>query len=330
MTSKQATITAAVVVVLIGFSLRFIGTAEGGVYPDSSDRLWPGGVVPYQFDPNFIGTNTDEVLSAMQVWVDVANVSFVVRTNEADFLRVRNAPGTSGSRYPPPEGYRSGTGGHTVFIRQNLALLGSVTQQVYGLGHEMGHVLGLYHTHQRQDRENFVMVDTSKVTAGSAGNFSIANNSDAWPRLEMDIDSIMSYGLCTFSICGNCPADLPNCAPITLLPPLDTEWAGDEFCPSPQAPGDRCIGHRNHLSRYDMLLASFLYPPSNWVFVDILAPGPGDGSFHDRYIGFTDGYDSTASGGTTWIVEGGTYASPTLLSKRGVVRAPLGALLIGE
>src|SRR5688572_398129 len=86
---------------------------RAGVYPNTPTRLWPGGVVPIQYDNNpAITINQRLVLvAAMNAWMTAANVQFVLRTNnEPDYLFIRQ--GTNGPSYPGAAGYRAGTGQH--------------------------------------------------------------------------------------------------------------------------------------------------------------------------------------------------------------------------
>ena len=301
-----------------------------GVYPNDDDNLWPNQVVPYQFGGSVSAYNRSIVLQAMAKWEAEANVDFVVRNGEADYLSIVDAQGGAGSSYPPPAGYRPGTGAHTLNIRINLPSLGNQTQQVYGIAHEVGHVLGLDHTMQRIDRDNYITVNTDNM-AGGQGNFAINPNSLAWPRDQIDIDSIMNYGLCFFTSCGNCPADPDNCATVTLLPPLDTEWAGNLFCPAIENPGDVCIGHRNHLSTWDKLLMSFLYPEPNYKFIEQDYDGfVQDGSFYRPYDDFGTGELAVPPNSVLWIMPGEYTQTADVYSKPLVLRAPLGDVVIRE
>ncbi len=376
----------------VGTVLTVCAAAQAGVYPDSASRLWPGGVVPYEFDTiDPIPVNSQCcVLAAMDEWEAVANVTFVPRDEEENYLLITN--GTVGPAYPPPEGYR-GNGAHTLLINNWCSGGGSCSncQAVFGLAHEVGHVLGLYHTHQRQDRDFFMFIDYCVIDDAFSGNYCIADDSLAWPRGQADIDSIMSYPLCTFSICrsmlcsggmnsgnacavdgdcpggtcdvdpacpsapsncpsgctdcpdlGDCPAvadqcdtgcgsDPAKCAPIKLLPPYDTIWAGLEFCGGQCPPPVQCVGQRNHLSRFDQLVMSFLYPESNWRFVDRLYGGNEElGTFHKPFSTFGGGEADVPEGGTVWIVEPGAYSAVGVYTKAMLVLALLGGAVLGD
>ena len=287
---------------------------HAGVYPDTPSRLWPGGVVPFQYanSPAITANQRCVLQAAMNAWAAAANVSFAPRTTEPDYLLIQQ--GTVGPSYPPPEGYRAGSGAHILNLNYWGTNNNSCTSctAVFGLAHEVGHVLGLLHTHQSPNRNLFFNVRTSLVLPGFAGNFTIDPASLVWPRSIPDIDSIMSYPLCTFTICTNsgaCSSDLANCAPILLREPYATQWAANLTCPGQCPPPVQCVGQRNHLSTWDQAVMSYLYPQSNWRFAEAgSVKATVDGTFHFPAKTFTNGVARTPTGGTLFM-EPATYAN---------------------
>jgi len=74
--------------------------------------------------------------------------------------------------------------------------------------HELGHAIGLYHEHQRADREAFVTFMPFCVQNGKASQFDIrlGINLGAYDKA-----SIMHYGAYTWSIApGVCPTLVPE------------------------------------------------------------------------------------------------------------------------
>lgn len=306
--------------------------AQAGVFPDTPDRLWPGGVIPYQYDTDV--TDADQICTveaAMDVWEGVANIQFVPRNGEANYLLITQ--GTSGPRYPPPEGFRN-DGEHQLLLNNWGTGAGSCNncQAVFGLVHEFGHVLGYLHTHQSVFRDNYFNYNPNVVVAGTEGNFAIDASTLEWPPNFADIDSIMSYPLCVFSTCGNCAADLANCAPLNLKEPYATAWAGMLTCPTQCPPPVQCVGQRNHLSDFESLLTSFLYPQPGWRFADVGSTQRNeDGRFHYPYKSFPDGEAGTPGGGTLWAAPGLYAGSAGVYSKTMLIKATLsGSVLIRE
>jgi len=305
-----------------------VTSLRAGVYPNAPARLWPNGIIPIEYDNDpSININQRLVLvSAMNAWMSAANVQFVLRTNnEPDYLFIRQ--GTSGPSYPPPLGYRTNTGAHNL----NLFYWGTnnndytLCWRVFGLAHEVGHVLGLAHTHQSTNRNLFFNVRTNLVLPGSVGNFNIDFSSLVWPRSIPDIDSIMSYPLCTFSICTNsgaCGSDLANCAPILLQEPYATDWADRLSCPGQCPPPVECVGQRNHLSTWDKAVMSYLYPPSNWRFAEAGSVEPTqNGKFHYPAKTFTNGVTLTPAGGTLFLEPAGYVNSAGVHTKHVTLRS---------
>jgi hypothetical protein len=136
----------------------------------------------------------------------------------------------------------------------------------------------------------------------------------------------MHYRECAFSDCTNCPSDA-TCTDggrtITVLPPNDTQWQGN-------------IGQRNHLSDWDERVMSFLYPESDWLFLDRICQcwfGPVClelGSFTCPFETFANAEMSTPEGGTLWILRSGDYSAVGTYTKRITIDAPLGGVVLGD
>ena len=94
-----------------------------------------------------------------------------------------------------------------------------------------------------------------------------------------DFDSVMHYGQCAFSTCGDCGADLVNCRTITVKPAYES-W-------------QTLIGQRDHLSYFNALVMSFLYPEPNWRFVQASHGGAEAGTFLMPFRTFQLGVTST-------------------------------------
>jgi len=79
----------------------------------------------------------------------------------------------------------------------------------------------------------------------------------------------------------------------------------------------------------DQLTMSFLYPQSNWRFVDNTYTGSGEsGTFLKPYKTFAAGANATPSGGTLWVLEQGEYPAMGTYDKAMTIRAALGGVVL--
>ncbi len=212
----------------------------------------------------------------------------------------------------------------------------------YTIAHEFGHALAYWHEQSRADRGTAcnggacIQVNLGNVCqnccSGNSCNSQFAIRSSGDEYGPYDFDSVMHYSQCSFSNCGtNCSANpgtccqnnLASCRTITVLPPNDVQWQG-------------AIGQRTHLSRWDTLVMSFLYPEGNWRFVDrichcfIFATCLELGTFRCPFNDFASGEANTPAGGTLWILRGGNYSAIGVHSKAMTIGAPLGGVVLGN
>lgn len=269
-------------------------------FPTDPNRYWPGGIVPFQFHTNVTAANRTTMLNAMAQWENVANVDFIVRTGQADYVQIQNSTGNNS---------QIGRVGGQQLI--NIVSWGTP----FILVHELGHCLGFGHTHTRPDRNTFVQININNVQIGTDGNFDVDPGFNGYG--PYDFDSIMHYDQCSFSI--DCPVG-STCAcarhTIDVLPPNNTVWQS-------------LIGQRTHLSTFDQLVMSFLYREDDWVFVDQTNTGPQPGIFLQPYATFAQGRTSVPTGGTVWL-QPGTYATGTPVTKAMTIQAPLGGVTLSN
>ena len=145
----------------------------------NSDELWPGGIIPYVIDPELINPH---VLDAIQHWNENTVIRLVERTDQSNWVR-----------FVPGRGCRAGwwTSSNTSG-RQGAGIALSKTCGFGGVVHEIGHIVGLWHEHQRNDRDSHVWVrpnpfDPNRINFQKKGKLGL----DIGPY---DYGSIMHYG----------------------------------------------------------------------------------------------------------------------------------------
>lgn len=292
----------------IAFFLASSLDTNAAVYV-TGDRLWTNGIVPFKWHAEIPFSNRLRVVAAMNIWTAVANITFVLGTNETDYVLIQNAAGENGSSSPT-----IGRGGNEqdLFIRQDLS---GVTD--FGLAHELGHVLGFYHTHQCPDRNTFVTWFSNRTDVTKWGNFTIASTALAYPRNSMDYDSVMSYGRCTFSICDDCGDNLATCRVLQINDPD----ALAEF--------DTAMGQRSYLTTNDARVMSFIYPQPNWRFVEAgYGVSSENGRFHNPYLTASKALTNVPNNTVLWVQPGSYQTGIGVISKPLVLRGPLGHVVI--
>ncbi|MGZ4966939.1 MAG: M12 family metallopeptidase [Chthoniobacterales bacterium] len=144
---------------------------DGGVV------LWPGGVIPYVFDGNVTALHEKMFLDGAAEWASVANLTFVPRTNQTDYVHVQEGMNGDNSS---AVGKLGGA--------QDLTVSAWVRSVIT---HELGHTIGLVHEHQRSDRDNFVTILQQNIQSGLEFAFALLPNSNN--RGAYDFLSVMHY-----------------------------------------------------------------------------------------------------------------------------------------
>lgn len=143
------------------------------------DYLWPGGVIPYEIDPRLTEAQREGIPEAIAAWNEQTVISLVPRDGQADYVRFE--PRETGS-CAAPAGRQGG--------RQGVLIPDGGCGK-YAIMHEIGHAVGLWHEHQREDRDAYLMVFDDRVDVGWRESYSPVHPAGE----EYDYASVMHYGL---------------------------------------------------------------------------------------------------------------------------------------
>ena len=136
--------------------------------------------------------------------------------------------------------------------------------------HELGHVLGMHHAHNRPDRDDYIEVNADNISPEAMPQFAIRRAGYPLDAFPYDFDSIMHYGAYAFSDDGE-PSITIDPAWRARMAEADPNECGDTRYPC-------VIGQKNHLSEVDVAMVNDVYlcnsknyrPPTD-------APGAGSG-----------------------------------------------------
>lgn len=174
---------------------------------------WPGGVIPYDFS-KLTASQQQTVLTAMQRWLETgAQIRFVPRTNEAEYVYFTGK--TDAGNNTSLVGFKKGR-------RAEI----NITAFWWGQGewmpaHELGHVLGFFHEHERWDRDRYVTIHYENIKPGRQGDY------DWVPRTNWivnttpyDYYSIMHYRTCWASKCESECTDGDGSSKCAVIDPV--------------------------------------------------------------------------------------------------------------
>ena len=131
-----------------------------------------GGVIPYEFDGNTTQAMQVAMREAMDDWEAEANVQFVVRNGESDYVHIQDDSGNSSA-------VGMVTGMQTIRIFN--------WNWEYIMAHELGHCLGMLHEQSRNDRDTYVEIIYANISQTACSGNPCDHNFDKAP-------SAMIYG----------------------------------------------------------------------------------------------------------------------------------------
>jgi len=235
--------------------------------------------------------------AGMATWEGIANINFVPRTTQPDYVLVSNSNNNTVS-----SNVGWGAGIRTLQMNNWGTPLTIV--------HELGHILGMKHEHQRPDRNTFVTINIAIVQPGRTGNFTLDNSITVYPDLTYDFGSVMHYPQNAFRVPGQ------TGTVITVNQPWTAQWQTQ-------------IGQATMLSFWDQKTMTFMYPENNWRFLHSATPASTkDGGFLTQWDDFDTAVAGTPTNGRLIITHPGNYVEPGVLSKAMILEAPQGGVTI--
>jgi hypothetical protein len=182
-------------------------------------RPWPAGIIPY--DLSRLSASQQLIARrAMQRWLDTgAKIKFIPRTTEVEYVYFtgKTNAGNNTSQVGFVKGQRTDIN-ITAFWWRDLEWMPA---------HELGHVLGFFHEHQRWDRDQFITVHYENIKPGRASDYDwIPRTNWLVTSLPYDYRSIMHYRVCWASQCEDECVDGVGGSPCSVLAPVDKKYDG--------------------------------------------------------------------------------------------------------
>ena len=180
---------------------------------------WPGGVIPYDIS-KLTPDQQSMALRGMQRWMDTgASIKFVPRTTEFEYVNFTGQ--TNAGNNTSQVGFKKG-------VRTDINITAFWWRQMEWMpAHELGHVLGFFHEHERWDRDQFVTIHYENIKPGRAHDYDwIPKTNWLASSLPYDYRSIMHYRICWASKCEDQCKDGVGSSPCAVIEPVDKKYDG--------------------------------------------------------------------------------------------------------
>lgn len=177
---------------------------------------WPGGIIPYDIS-KLTPEQQDKALRAMKRWTDTgANLQFIPRTNQAEYVCFTGK--TDAGNNTSHTGYKPGS-------RSDINISAFWWRQAEWMpAHELGHVLGFQHEHQRWDRDARVTIHYENIKAARAHDYDwIPQTNWLVTATPYDYRSIMHYRACWTSARESECTDGDGSSPGAVIDPIGVE-----------------------------------------------------------------------------------------------------------
>ena len=169
---------------------------------DRSAYAWPDGIIPYTIDEELKDIEKT-ILQAIKEWNDKTNVTFVHYELEENWLR--NHFGYNAKIWRIHFVASKDNCSSSYVGLRKISLAGKVRAQPVWLSknsrrdtvlHELGHTIGLWHEHNRPDRDQFIKIMEKNIQKDHLDQFAIDSESQIG---DYDFLSIMHYSQSIFA-----------------------------------------------------------------------------------------------------------------------------------
>lgn len=180
-------------------------------------QAWPDGIVPYD-DSQLTEPQRALARRAMQRWMETgAQLVFVPHSNQVEYVYFTGK--TDAGNNTSCTGYRKGA-------RVDVNITAFWWRQAEWMpAHELGHVLGFHHEHQRWDRDEYVTIHYENIKPGRAFDYDwIPKTNWIATTTAYDYRSIMHYRACWASACEAQCHDGDGSSPCAVIDPIGTNF----------------------------------------------------------------------------------------------------------
>jgi hypothetical protein len=263
---------------------------------DKSIYLWPKGVIPYTIDDS-LKDSTDIIVAAIEEWNQKTNITLVHYELEKSWLKSNfknydkmwriHFKDTDGKSCFSYVGLRE-TNQHTDIERAQVISLVNNCTHLTAL-HEIGHTIGLWHEHNRPDRDGFIKIMSDNIQENNRDQYDVGNNNTAAMIGDYDYESIMHYR--------------DNCFAI---------GDGKTFEALRYDSGQTRIGRVQHLSTGDIDAVNAMYKTEIYHRGEFIVPTVEN----DESDSFEDSGSHTETSVSSYTGSGTTTGKPTNTRKK--------------
>eukprot|EP00092_Neocalanus_flemingeri_P090742 GFUD01114937.1.p1 GENE.GFUD01114937.1~~GFUD01114937.1.p1 ORF type:complete len:259 (-),score=38.28 GFUD01114937.1:374-1150(-) len=230
----------------ISFSCKFDPRetlTEGARTNTNEVYLWKEGgdtIVPYFFEDGVTGKDRMVIKGQMKLIEDNTCIKYEETTYQdapPHRLKIMVDQSTCSSKEYSMRfaGYVTHNGEEEVLLHSYYQLTDKETCELEGFAkwirrdviHELMHTLGATHTHQRADRDDYIIVHKECIILGYENKYSVLGYNTLSVEIPYKCNSIMHYENSTFS--NGCPTMTPrpdntDCRQMGSFEPISEDW----------------------------------------------------------------------------------------------------------